>query len=149
MHFVTLYLQVMYRAVACAIVLSAAAASAGDFRPFWSSTTCDRSSATGLALKQSRTVKSAVVVSAAGQRAWSEVAVVGFAEGGCSNTSRLFIDGRQVYRMEPNGQNGDANAMAPIAWSADGRLLAVEFAAVNYATDFFPSSILVYDSRSG
>src|SRR5436309_10595311 len=81
MHFVTLYLQVMYRAVACAIVLSAAAASAGDFRPFWSSTTCDRSSATGLALKQSRTVKSDVVVSAAGQRAWSEVAVVGFAEG--------------------------------------------------------------------
>ena len=139
----------MYRTAAFAMVLSVAAASAADFRPFWLSITCDRNPATGLAFKQSRTVKSDVVVSSTGQRAWSEVAVVGFAEGGCSNTSRLFIDRRQVYRMEPNEQNGDANAMAPIAWSADGRLLAVEFVAVNYGTDFFPLSIMVYDTHSG
>jgi hypothetical protein len=86
-------------------------------------------------------------------RAYAEISAAAGAHSECENTVRLFVSSnheqyRLVFSQAPSVTGGTANSLGPVAWSPDGRWLAVEFGYWFYASDNASQGLLLYDSRT-
>jgi hypothetical protein len=86
-------------------------------------------------------------------RAYAEISAGAGAHSECENTVRLFVsvnEGpyKQVFSQAPSLTSGTANSLGPVAWSPDGRWLAVEFGNWFYASDNASLGLLLYDRRT-
>jgi hypothetical protein len=85
--------------------------------------------------------------------AYAEISATPDAHSNCGNTVRLFAAAnnrtyRLVFTQAPSVRGGTANSLGPVAWSPDGRWLAVEFGIWFYASDNASLALLMYDSRT-
>ena len=102
----------------------------------------------------SKNVRTEPVVSSDGKlRAYAEISATADAHSECGNTVRLFTSANNsaytlVFTQAPSVTSGTANSLGPVAWSPDGRWLAVEFGIWFYASDNASLDLLLYDSRT-
>jgi hypothetical protein len=87
-------------------------------------------------------------------RAYAEIQAAAGGPVECENTVRLFISSngapfKPVFTQTPSVTTGTANSLGPVAWSPNGRWLAVEFGFWFYASDNGSLGLLLYDSRTG
>lgn len=86
-------------------------------------------------------------------RAYAEISAAIDSHSDCGNTVRLFISAnnrpyRLAFIQAPSMMNGTADSLGPVAWSSDGRWLAVEFGIWVYGSDSASLALLLYDSRT-
>lgn len=100
--------------------------------------------------KDGSTVRTLPIRSADGRwKAYAEIRAEG-TEASCRNTVRLYVSGakwgyREVFEQKPSEAEGTANSLGPVAWSADGCWLLVEFGNWWYESDAGGLGVLLYD----
>ena len=99
-------------------------------------------------------IRTETLVSSDGKlRAYAEISANVDSHSDCGNTVRLFISAndrpfRIVFQQAPSVMRGTANSLGPVAWSPNGRWLAVEFGFWFYGSDNASLGLLLYDSRT-
>jgi len=100
-----------------------------------------------------KNVRTEPVLSSSGKRrAYAEISATADAHSDCGNTVRLFVSlnngpYKLAFTQAPSEINGTADSLGPVAWSPDGRWLAVEFGIWVYAGDSGSLDLLVYDAQ--
>jgi len=101
-----------------------------------------------------KNVRTDLVTSSDGKlRAFAEISAAVDAHSDCGNTVQLFISAnnrpyRLAFTQAPSAINGTADSLGPVAWSPDGRWLAVEFGIWVYGSDSASLALLLYDSHT-
>jgi len=84
-------------------------------------------------------------------RAFAEIRAAVSGPVQCENTVLLFVSKngapfKSVFTQTPSAAGGTANSLGPVAWSPNGRWLAVEFGYWFYASDNGSLGLLLYDN---
>jgi hypothetical protein len=102
----------------------------------------------------SRSLKTDVLSSGSGNRAYAVVTATGKGEGSCENTTALFVSTshsvfRTVYTRSASGTQ-DGNGIQLIGWSPDGQKLLAVATDWAYGSDAALGKIaVIYDTASG
>jgi len=100
-----------------------------------------------------KNVRTETIMSSDGRlRAYAEISAAADAQSNCGNTVRLFVSlnnrpFKLAFTQAPSEINGTADSLGPVAWSPNGRWLAVEFGIWVYAGDYASLDLLVYDAQ--